>query len=70
MDIFDSRIEIPLGLGMALAKNTDAMAYFASLTPQHQREVIERTHGLNSKKEMEQFVRSMGNNGMMYLFKY
>lgn len=52
--------EIPMGLGMALAKNTEAMAYFSSLTPQHQREIISQTHQIQSKKEMQSFVDSLG----------
>lgn len=48
--------ELPLGFGIALAKNNGAMQYFASLTPTHRQEIIERTHTISSKEEMEKFV--------------
>ena len=63
MDIFDGKIEMPMGLGMALARNTEAMAYFATLTPAHQREIIEHTHTITSKKEMQRFVDSLAKGG-------
>ena len=44
--------EIPMGLGMALAENLNAMEYFASLSPAQQQAVIERTHQIRSKQEM------------------
>lgn len=55
--------DVPLGLGMALAQDADAMAYFASLTKEERRKVIERTHGIGSKEEMRSYVSSLGKNG-------
>lgn len=52
-------IDLPLGLGMALAQNSNAMKYFASLTEDNQREIIEQTHKINSKNEMHLFVQSL-----------
>lgn len=63
MDIFDDKIEMPMGLGMALARNTEAMAYFSSLTPAHKREIIKHTHEIGSKKEMQRFVDSLAKGG-------
>ena len=51
--------DIPMGLGMALAQNTDAMAYFSNLSPEKQREIISATHGISSKEEMRSFVDSL-----------
>lgn len=51
--------EVPIGFGMQLAKNLDAMTYFANLDDQRKQEVIERTRNINSKEEMEQFVASL-----------
>lgn len=48
--------EIPLGLGMALAQNADAMKYFGQLPKQKQKRVIEKTKEIQSKKEMRSFV--------------
>lgn len=65
MDIYRNDAEIPLGFGIALAKNDRAMAYYSSLTPQHQREIIARTHCIQSKKEMESFIDGLANGGMV-----
>lgn len=52
-------IEMPLGLGMALAQDVNAMDYFASLPDQKQQEIISRTHSIQSKQEMRELVRDM-----------
>lgn len=57
--------EIPLGLGMALAQNIDAMSYFSSQPVSRQREIINGTHNVNSRAEMRQYVDSLGNNMMI-----
>lgn len=57
-------IEMPLGLGMALAQDVNAMDYFASLPDQKQQEIISRTHSIQSKQEMHQLVSDMM-NGMV-----
>lgn len=51
--------EIPIGLGMALAQNLDAMSYFSSLPESRKQEIINRTHQIGSKEEMRQFVSHM-----------
>lgn len=48
-----------MGLGMALAQNLQAMEYFAALPPEQQHSVIEQTHAIHSKGEMQQFVRNL-----------
>ena len=48
--------ELPMGLGMALAKNTKALTVFASLPEERRREVIEGTHAIQSKREMQAYV--------------
>ena len=40
--------ELPLGLGMALARNPAAMAAFTAMSPQERRAVIEGTHRVRS----------------------
>ena len=52
-------IEMPLGLGMALAQDVNAMDYFASLPDQKQQEIISRTHSIQSKQERRELVRDM-----------
>lgn len=51
---------VPMGLGMALAQDLNAMNYFASLGESGQRQIIEQTHGIRSKEEMRQFVSNIG----------
>lgn len=51
--------EMPMGLGMALAQNLQAMEYFAALPPEQQNAVIEQTHSIHSKNEMQEFVRNL-----------
>ena len=51
---------VPLGLGMALMHNSFAMGYFSELTEEERKDVIERTHSVNSKDEMRTFVDSLG----------
>lgn len=46
-------IEIPLGLNMALAKNYDAMNNFVSLTNEQKQKIINKTHQIKSKNEMQ-----------------
>ena len=48
--------EIPMGLGMALAQNHAAMEVFAAMPPASQQSVIEHTHQISSKREMQAYV--------------
>ncbi|MGN6712687.1 hypothetical protein SAMN02745136_03872 [Anaerocolumna jejuensis DSM 15929] len=51
--------EIPLGLGIALAQNLNAMNYFASLDDTSKQQVIDGTHSVRSKSEMKQYVSNL-----------
>ncbi len=51
--------DIPLGLGMAMAMNTKAMDYFAHLDSAGKQKIIDRTHNIHSKREMQEFVDNM-----------
>lgn len=51
--------EIPMGFGMALAQNLDAMNYFATLPVHEQGQIIEHTHSIGSKNEMQTYVNSL-----------
>ena len=57
-------LALPLGLGMALAQNTRAMAYFSALAPEEKEQVISRTHQIQSKEEMRSFVQGLGEHGL------
>ena len=48
--------EIPIGFGMALAMNPEAMKKFSDLPEARQKAIIEGTHNVNSKSEMQQYV--------------
>lgn len=48
--------EMPIGLGMALAMNPEAMQKFASLPENKKQEIINGTHSVTSKEEMRHYV--------------
>ncbi|MCD7846149.1 MAG: hypothetical protein LUG57_09960 [Oscillospiraceae bacterium] len=54
---------IPLGFGMALAQNPDAMDAFAGLTEDQRRQVLEKTGRIRSKEEMRSYVDSLVDPG-------
>ncbi len=51
--------DMPVGLGMALAMNTEAMQRFSQLSESRQQEIINGTHSIASKKEMQQYVQNI-----------
>lgn len=51
--------EIPVGFGMALAMNPEAMDQFAQLSDHQKQELINAAHAVNSKNEMQQLVESI-----------
>ena len=51
--------DIPLGFGMALAQNPDAMDVFSGLTQDQRRRVLEKTSRIRSKEEMRSYVDSL-----------
>lgn len=59
MDTFNPMVDLPMGFGMALAQDLNAMERFASLPADEQRRIIDHTHAINSKGEMQAFVRSL-----------
>ncbi len=50
------RNELPVGFGIALAKNSEAMQKFENISENEKQEIIEGTHSVSSKREMEQYV--------------
>ncbi|MGN0675425.1 MAG: hypothetical protein ACI4KG_06720 [Oscillospiraceae bacterium] len=51
--------EMPVGFGMALAMNPEAMEKFASLPENKKQEIISGTHSVSSKSEMRQYVEKI-----------
>lgn len=52
-------IELPLGLGMALAQNEPAMKKFESLSEEEKTALIAKAHGVNSKSGMQALVSGL-----------
>lgn len=48
--------ELPLGFGMALAQNLEAMQRFSALPESRKKEIINGTHSVTSKAEMRRYV--------------
>ena len=59
MENFANGTGIPMGLGMALAKNVKAMSYFSSLPEEVRNRIISHTHTIQSKEEMQAYVDSL-----------
>lgn len=51
--------EIPMGFGMALAQNSEAMDRFSAFPEAKKRAVIEHTHQIRSKKEMQLYAQEI-----------
>lgn len=51
--------EMPIGLGMALAMNPEAMQKFASLPESKKLDIINGTHAISSKEEMRRYVENI-----------
>lgn len=54
-----NNIEMPVGLGMALAMNPEAMERFSSLSEHQKQQVINGTHAVKSRREMQQYVQNI-----------
>ena len=51
--------DMPLGFGMALAQNPDAMDVYSGLTEEQRRQVLQKSRRVRSKTEMRSFVDSL-----------
>lgn len=56
-----NEFDLPLGFGMALAQNEHAMANFEALSEQEKQAILQKTHSVQSKKEMRAIVNSLAN---------
>lgn len=57
-----SNIELPLGFGMALAQNETAMERFEQLSDDEKEKIIEKTHNVSSRIEMQSLVNDLLKN--------
>lgn len=55
--------ELPLGFGMALAQNEEAMKRFEALSEPEKQAVLQQAHNVNSKREMQALVARIGTSG-------
>ena len=63
--------DLPLGFGMALAQQPDAMKKFSNMTEDEQNRILSEIHNINSKQEMQSFVSRLADQlGGFYFFAY
>ena len=73
MDIDGNKIyspDMPMGLDIALAKNQTAKDYFYSLPEATQMRIIQHTHTIESKEEMQAFADSLVKTGDLQTFSF
>ncbi len=58
----NSRPEVPVGLGYALAMNNKALKKFVELSDEHRKEIISQSRNMASKQEMRNFVDTFGSD--------
>lgn len=56
--------QIPLGFGMALARNFNAMNAYSAMTDDQKKAVLARAHNARSEKEMSQIVDALAKNSL------
>lgn len=50
---------VPIGFGMALAQNLNAMKHFSGMTEAEKEEILNRAKDARSKKEMDSLIESL-----------
>ena len=55
--------ELPTGFAMALAMNESAMRKFEFLPPAEKESIVQQTHSVKSRQEMQQLVASIAEGG-------
>ena len=51
--------KVPIGFGMALAQNTEAMNHYARLPEDQKQSILDRAHKVLSEQEMYALVASL-----------
>jgi hypothetical protein len=54
--------QLPLGFGMALAQNPDAMRRFTALNESEQASILQQAHSVRSKDEMRSLVSGLASD--------
>lgn len=52
-------VDIPLGFGMLLAQDANALARFASLPEDRKQAILDGAHHVSSREEMEAYIRQL-----------
>ena len=55
--------ELPIGFAMALAMNEPAMKKFESLSPAETESIVQQTHEIKSRHEMQHLIMSITAGG-------
>ena len=51
--------DLPMGFGMALLQNPQAVRAFQAMSPAQRRAILKRSHTVSSKSEMRSLVDSL-----------
>ena len=51
--------QVPIGFGMALARNADAMAVYSAMTEEQKQSILQQAHNARSEQEMHQLVNGL-----------
>ena len=64
MLIINPFIDLPMGFGMALIQNTEALKYFENLSDNEKKQIVNKTNFITSKQEMQSYVDGLGKSIM------
>ena len=51
--------KVPIGFGMALAMNPNAMNAYSAMTEQQKQDILNKAHNVRSEREMHSLVDSL-----------
>ncbi len=53
--------KVPIGFGMALAMNQQAMNVYSAMTEEQKQEIVNKAHNVRSEQEMHTLVNNLAN---------
>mgnify|MGYP003490223494 CR=1 FL=1 len=56
--------KVPVGFGMALAQNYDALAAYSAMPDDQKQTILDRAHNARSEREMHQILASIAGKPM------
>lgn len=57
--------DVPIGFGMALSMNKEALKTFGALSEVQQNNILAHARGIHSKEEMHRFVSDIANSSAL-----